>query len=187
MTREELAHILRAAARIADDPHILVIGSQAILAAYSEDVLPAPSWMSMEADIAFLDDPDAVKADLVDGAIGELSGFHELNAYYAQGVEVSTAILPDGWRERVIPFSARSSEPATAVCLEPHDLVVSKLVAMREKDRIFALALVRAGLVDLSTLKERALLLANATGLQRRAVTDWLAALDVQGDGSDGQ
>ena len=96
MTREELAHILRAAARIADDPRILVIGSQAILAAYSEEVLPAPSWMSMEADIAFLDDPDAVKADLVDGAIGELSGFHELNAYYAQGVEVSTAVLPDG-------------------------------------------------------------------------------------------
>lgn len=96
----------------------------------------------MEADIAFLDDPDAHKADLVDGAIGELSSFHEMYAYYAQGVEVSTAILPDGWHDRVVPFvptsaEPTSAEPATAVCLEPHDLVVSKLAAMREKDRIF--------------------------------------------------
>jgi hypothetical protein len=32
VTRKQLAHVLRAAARIADDPKILVIGSQAILA-----------------------------------------------------------------------------------------------------------------------------------------------------------
>ena len=31
MTREQLAHVLRAAAEIADDSEILVIGSQAIL------------------------------------------------------------------------------------------------------------------------------------------------------------
>ena len=55
---------------------------------------------------------------------------------------------------------------------------------MREKDRIFAVELVRAGLVDLPTLRERALLLTSATSLQRRAVTDWLAALAVQRDGS---
>jgi hypothetical protein len=73
MTREELAHILRAAAKIADDPGILVIGSQSILGSYPEQLLPEPVWLAMEADIAFLDDPDAHKADLVDGAIGELS------------------------------------------------------------------------------------------------------------------
>jgi hypothetical protein len=31
----------------------------------------------MEADVAFRDDSDASKADAVDGAIGELSQFHE--------------------------------------------------------------------------------------------------------------
>jgi hypothetical protein len=124
----------------------------------------------MEADIAFLDDPDAHKADLVDGAIGELSSFHEMYAYYAQGVEVSTAILPDGWHDRVVPFvptsaEPTSAEPATAVCLEPHDLVVSKLAAMREKDRIFGVGTGRRA--PRGPHRQRL----------RRAVTNWLTSL----------
>ena len=88
--------MLRAAATIAGESEILVIGSQSILGSYSNEELPEEAWMSIEADIAFLDDPGTRKADLVDGAIGELSSFHEMYSYYAQGVEVSTAILPGG-------------------------------------------------------------------------------------------
>lgn len=40
MTREQLAHVLRAASRIAEDPDVLVIGSQSILGTYAEDELP---------------------------------------------------------------------------------------------------------------------------------------------------
>ncbi|MCL1693691.1 MAG: hypothetical protein M3096_08415 [Actinomycetia bacterium] len=40
MNRTELAHVLRAAANVAGDGRILVIGSQAILATYPSDVLP---------------------------------------------------------------------------------------------------------------------------------------------------
>lgn len=40
MRRADLAHLLRAASRIADDPNILVIGSQAILGSYGEEELP---------------------------------------------------------------------------------------------------------------------------------------------------
>lgn len=178
MTREQLAHILRAAARIADDPDILVIGSQAILGTYPEQDLPDQAWMSVEADIAFLDDPEAAKADLVDGAIGELSGFHETFAYYAQGVEVATAVLPDGWRDRLVPFVASAAEPAAALCLDPHDLVVSKLVAMREKDRMFAQALIEARLVDVATLRERARTLPDSFGIARLRVLEWLGPED---------
>ena len=176
MTREQLAHILRAASTIADASDVLVIGSQSILGSYDEESLPAQAWLSMEADIVFLDDDDGRKADAVDGAIGELSGFHEMYAYYAQGVSVSTAVLPDGWESRVVAFDARSSIPAEAKCLEPHDLVVSKLVAMREKDQVFADALIRAGLVDPEILRQRAEALSGALTLQRRAVLSWLAS-----------
>lgn len=41
MKREDLAHILRAAAQIVDDPDVVVIGSQSILGSYDEDDLPA--------------------------------------------------------------------------------------------------------------------------------------------------
>ncbi|MDT4992814.1 MAG: hypothetical protein QOH97_2706, partial [Actinoplanes sp.] len=38
MKREQLEHVLRAASQIADDPDVVVIGSQSILAAIPEAV-----------------------------------------------------------------------------------------------------------------------------------------------------
>lgn len=175
MRRTDLAHLLRAASTIASDPNILVIGSQAILGSYSEEELPREAWLSVEADLAFIDDPASRKADQVDGAIGELSLFHKTHSYYAQGVDVSTAVLPGRWWERVVSFDADAAAPATAVCLDRHDLVVSKLVAHREKDLAFARALLRALLVDVDTLVERAHQLPDEHALVRAAVLRWLA------------
>ncbi len=84
MRRSDLAHILRAACDVTNDPRILVIGSQAILAGFDEDALPREAMLSIEADIAFFDDPEERKSDLVDGAIGELSPFHDEFGIYGQ-------------------------------------------------------------------------------------------------------
>ena len=65
MTREQLEHILRAASTIAGDPDVLVIGSQSVLGSFADDDLPAEATSSMEADIAFFDDPADAKADQV--------------------------------------------------------------------------------------------------------------------------
>jgi hypothetical protein len=155
VNRTQLEHVLRAAATIVDDPDLLVIGSQAVLGAFADDRLPVEATTSIEADLAFFDDPDGSKADRVDGAIGELSRFHETFGYYAQGVSVSTAVLPAGWEERTVEFATPGAAPARARCLEPHDCVVAKLVAGREKDRAFAAALIREGLVEPETLVAR--------------------------------
>jgi len=109
VNREQLAHILRAASTIVDDPNILVIGSQSVLATFDEEELPDAATASMEVDLAYFDDPTEDKADAVDGAIGELSPFHEMNGVYAQGVSVRTAVLPEGWRGRVVPWSNQST------------------------------------------------------------------------------
>ena len=111
MNREQLAHILRAASTIVDDPNILVIGSQSVLATFDEDELPDAATASMEVDLAYFDDPTEDKADAVDGAIGELSPFHEMNGVYAQGVSVRTAVLPEGWRGRVAAWSLGQTSP----------------------------------------------------------------------------
>ena len=177
MTRDELAHVLRAAARIAEDGDILVVGSQAILGSHSETELPEETWLSVEADLVFLDPVDGPeKAERVDGAIGELSQFHETHTYYAQGVDLTTAKLPAGWQDRVVAFQPGAAVPAAAACVEKHDLVVSKLVAMREKDRAFAMALLRAGLVELDVLRERAEALDSVPPPTRRAVVAWIDA-----------
>lgn len=96
MTREQLEHVLRAASAIAGEPDVLVIGSQSVLGSFADEDLPPEATSSIEADIAFLEDPADVKADQVDGVIGELSMFHETFGYYAQGVSVTTAVLPAG-------------------------------------------------------------------------------------------
>lgn len=175
MTRQQLAHLLRAAATIANDGDILVVGSQAILGSYAEGDLPEVAWLSREADLAFFDLQEGErKADDVDGAIGELSQFDETFSYYAQGVDISTAKLPDGWEQRLVPFEPPSAAPARARCLEKHDLVISKLVALREKDREFAEALLRANLVDIDILKERANALSVVPPSVRRNVLVWV-------------
>lgn len=182
MNRDQLAHLLRVACEITDDPEMLVIGSQAILGTYGESELPTEAIRSIEADIAFFaDTPEALtnaaneptKADLVDGAIGELSPFHEMFGVYGQGVSLATAVLPAGWRERVVPFAHADTGRSRAVCLEAHDLVASKLVAGREKDRDFAFALLTGRLIDSSVLRERAHQL-ETSPVHRRRVLEWI-------------
>lgn len=89
MRREQLEHLLRAASTVVGERDILVIGSQSILGTFPDADLPLEATTSIEADLAFLDDPADEKADQVDGAIGELSKFHETYGYYAQGVSVA--------------------------------------------------------------------------------------------------
>lgn len=156
MNREQLAHIVRAASRVVGDGNIVIIGSQAVLATWDDEDLPEAATRSIEADIAFFEDPDERKADEVDGVIGELSSFHGTHGYYGQGVTVSTAVLPTGWETRLVELDRPDALPGRARCLEVHDLVIAKLVAGREKDIEFTRSLFAVGYVDAETLVARA-------------------------------
>lgn len=155
MTREQLEHLLRAAGDLADDDEIIVLGSQAILGLHPD--APRTLRVSMEADLYPKNHPE--RADVIDGAIGELSAFHELYGYYAQGVGPETAVLAPGWEGRLIAVTGPRTRGVTGLCLEPHDLVVSKLVAGREKDLAFAAEALRHRLVRRAELSRRATLL----------------------------
>lgn len=151
MTREQLEHVIRAAATIADDSEIVVIGSQAVLGQFPDP--PADLRKSMEADVWPKNHPE--RWELVDGSIGELSPFHETFGYYAQGVGPETAILPDGWQERVVRVESPRTRGAVGLCLEIHDLVISKYVAGREKDMDFVRTVIANDMVDQATLGAR--------------------------------
>lgn len=175
MDRQQLAHLLRAASKIAGDPDIVVFGSQSILGSYDEDDLPRPATASLEADIAFLDDQDRVKADSVEGGIGEMSAFHGTHGIYAEGIHVDTVTLPEGWRDRTVQWNLQSSHPANAHFLDPHDLAISKLAAYRTKDLTFVNALTKAGLLNTQTLRERvALLPADTDPRAVDRITSWI-------------
>jgi hypothetical protein len=70
-------------------------------------------------------------------------------------VSLSTAVLPSEWQNRLASIATPGAAPARARCLEPHDCVVSKLVAARDKDRAIAAALIRERLVEPEVLLAR--------------------------------
>lgn len=154
MTRAQFEHVVRAAGAILASDEVLVIGSQAIHASI-DGPLPPEAERSLEVDIALFDDLAGTRADLLDGSIGELSMFHETFGYYAQGVVETTAVLPSGWRERLVHFETPATNGVVAWCLEPHDLWLSKAIANRPKDVEFCEGLLNAGVVEADELEKR--------------------------------
>lgn len=164
MRRDQLEHAIRTACQIIDQTAVIVVGSQAILATYDESQLPAAATMSIEVDILpIADDNDetARLADLIEGVAGEFSPFEQLHGFSIDGVDLETAVLPDGWRDRLVRVqNANTAAPSgsprfTGWCLDKEDLCVSKLAAFREKDLNFVGALIDAGLVDVTVIAAR--------------------------------
>jgi hypothetical protein len=151
MRRPQLEHIIRAAAGITGAPEFVVVGSQAVLGQFPQ--APDELLVSVEADVFSLRDP--ADSDLIDGSIGEGSPFHQTFGYYAHGVSAETASLPAGWRDRLIPIQNPNTGGGTGLCLEVHDLAVSKLVAGREKDMSFLKGLLRHHLAEVETIRTR--------------------------------
>lgn len=84
---------------------------------------------------------------LVLGSQPILGSFHESDGFYIQGVGSRTAILPRGWKARLVPVVPPGAPQSAGLCLDPLDLCASKLVANREKDVIFVGVLIGAGLI----------------------------------------
>lgn len=151
MTRLQLELVIRAAGMIAQDDDIVVIGSQAILGQFPD--APAALLVSREADVYPKSHPE--RADLIDGSIGEGSPFEREYGYFAHGVGPETAVLPEGWQERLIMISGANTRSVRGWCLEVHDLIIGKLVAGREKDLDFAEVVARNAMGRVDVLRSR--------------------------------
>jgi hypothetical protein len=153
--REHFEHVIAAAANVVGEDDFVVIGSQAILGPHPD--APQALLRSLEVDLYPAKEP--VKADQIDGALGDGSPFHRSFGYYGHGVGPETAKAPAGWGERLIrvevPPRPNSPRQPVAWCLEPHDLVLAKCVAGRERDWQFARDALAASLVDVGVLLAR--------------------------------
>jgi hypothetical protein len=169
MTRDGFEHAVRDAGAVLGVDELLMIGSQAIHASLDEP-LPEEALRSIEVDVAVFGDEDGHQADLIDGSIGEASMFHQTFGYYAQGVVERTAVLPKGWKDRLVRFESPGTNGVVALCLELHDLWLSKAIANRPKDIEFCLALLVMGVVDPVELRARLGLVADLPDAVRRIV-----------------
>jgi hypothetical protein len=185
MRRDQLEHAIRTACQIIEQPAVLVVGSQAILGTFTEDQLPPEATMSVEIDILPIADDNhetARLADLIEGVAGEWSPFEEQHGFSIDGVDHDTAVLPDGWRDRLVKVqnantAAPSGEPRYAGwCLDKEDLCVAKLCALREKDQNFVTALLDTGLVDAEIITERLTAVPTMHRPAAERALAWLAA-----------
>lgn len=143
--------MIRAAADVAEDPDIVVVGGQAILGQYPD--APESLLVSREVDVYPRNRPE--RGDDIDGSLGDGSYFDATYGYYAHAVGPETAVGPAGWEERLVPVRNENTGGATGWCLEVHDLVLSKCVAGRERDWEFAVEALRHGLADPEELRRR--------------------------------
>jgi len=154
MKKHQVDHVLRAAGRITHEKQFVIIGSQSLHGKHPD--LADEIVMSSEVDLVAVKNPQ--QTELLN-EIGVDSPFHQSYGYYADPVDVATAVLPRGWKGRLVNLPPGDSEGVRGLCLEPHDLAIAKYVARRAKDLAFTRELARRGIV----LRERLLTLLGNT------------------------
>lgn len=155
MNRQQLEHVIEEVGRRTGMEYFYVIGAAAVLA-----VLPEPSEAALvqtrDVDIIpGINDPkeeDRI-ANQIDWVLGEGSEFEIEHQYYAQGLSrASPRYAPSDWMLRARPVKAGAY---TGLCMEIHDLALSKFGAGRPKDLEFNAALARTGLLSKAELLAR--------------------------------
>lgn len=172
MQRDQLQHVILEIGQRFDLREFHIVGSAAILAALP-DPPPGALTATRAVDVIPPDD-DARIADRISFVLGEASDFDVAYGYYAQGVSLRTPeFAPTGWQSRAIPVRVAEY---TGWCMEPHDLVLSKLGAGRDKDLEFARDAAALGLVRRDELLAR-LNSVTCTDDHRRRITARVDAL----------
>jgi hypothetical protein len=90
--------------------------------------------MSIEVDIlpmAETNDETARLADLIEGVAGEFSPFEELHGFSIDGVDLETAVLPDGWRDRLVKVQNANTAGPTANRASPAGASTRRISASR--------------------------------------------------------
>lgn len=181
MTNSEIELIIRACAEITGASEFVVIGSQSVLG----QILHAPQGLLGIHGCGRSHPPRSPQCRTDRHSIGEGSPLHSTFGYFVHGHGVETAVLPDGWRGRLMRVQSSSTSLAFGLCLEAHDLAVSKIAAGRDKNHEFVRAMLRHRRADASTLCERlSACVLNAElrqprefQLQRRSAHEWPRSL----------
>ena len=139
MKKRHVDHVLRAAGEITGERQFIILGSQALHGKF-----PDVPQVVRSAEIDLIAKSTADRARWLN-AIGHDSPFHESFGYYADPVDETTAKLPKGWKSRLVALPEGDTGGVRGLCLDPHDLAISKYIARREKDLLFTKDLARRG------------------------------------------
>lgn len=136
--------------KIINEPPIIV-GSQAIFAI--TDFPPDIVRKSVECDYLLLKEFAKLRPHLTEN-LGIFSEYQQETGFYADILGLATVVLPNGWEKRLVELKNESGE-IIALCVELHDVAVSKLMAGREKDFEFLQSAFLADYLETKILFER--------------------------------
>ena len=132
MKKHQLDHILRPAGDVTGQRKFVIVGSLALHGKCPD--LPDDIVMSAEVDLFAPKQADATEPL---NEIGVDLLFHVSHGIYADPVDERTAVLPKGWKARLVNLPPGDTGAIRDLCLESHDLAVSKYVAGCDKDKVF--------------------------------------------------
>ena len=137
MKRQELEHIVRAAAGITGEKEFIVLGSQSILGKFPD--APHSLRHSMEVDIYPREHPEL--AELINGCLGEFSAFHTTFDYYAEAQRPRFFLAAGKIASCDFPMKTQTALSLTASIplISPN----AKLAAGRPKDLDYVVELTR--------------------------------------------
>lgn len=136
--------------READCEYVFVIGAAAAIPQLRER---PGEVLTRTRDIDVILEVDERTINRVDFILGEGSNFDAQYGVYAQPVAFETpALAPVDWVSRTLALRCGS---VTALCMEIHDLALSKYGAGRPKDLEFTEALVRENYLERTVLLDR--------------------------------
>lgn len=130
MRKENLFKLAEEIKRLAPDNTPVIVGSQAVHVI--TNFVPEIVRQSIECDFLFGEGNAEIRRE-VNLKLGIFSRFQQENGFYADALGQATVVLPKDWEKRLQNLSDEKGE-TIALCVEIHDVAVSKFIAGREKD-----------------------------------------------------
>lgn len=151
MQRSDLIKLIRDFRDASGDQIPIIVGSQSFHA-FTEDI-PEIAAHSIECDF-MLSSPNFSKRPQIDITLGVFSQYRVQNGFFADALGLASVVLPDGWRDRLIPYHDDSGT-VVALCADKYDVAVSKFIAGRPKDVEFLHSALGSRLIELDQLLDR--------------------------------
>lgn len=153
MRLDSLKHICGAVAAMLEGDRVVVFGSAALLASFSElgSLEGSPLLRTYDADLIPYPFEEEIGV-MLDESFGEGRTFHRRFGYHADIVRPRVSeTFPKGWEDRLVSLKGVKQ----VYCLSPHDLAAAKCLVGREKDKQQLLFLLRGGYLSARELRCR--------------------------------
>lgn len=150
MLRSDLIKLINDFREVSGDDLPVIVGSQSFHA--FTDHMPEIARKSVECDF-MLSSSNFSKRPHIDLSLGIQSPYRVENGFFADALGLASVTLPDGWRDRLVPYSDDSGMPI-ALCADRHDVAVSKFIAGREKDLEFLTSAFASELIEIDQFLE---------------------------------